>query len=374
MNDISMTTMKVKQFNKHLVYNFIYNERTTCKLYITNNLNMGLSTVTQNLKILEQAGLICKNGYYESTGGRKADAIEIVKNAKIAIGVAILKDTVHIVTTNLYGDLTHSIVKSLNYIHNDEYYKQIGHYVNHFILDNNLSNILGVSIATQGIISKEGDQILYGKILDNNKMCISDFTKYIPYPCRLEHDSKSAASLELWRHKHIKNGFVLLLNRNLGGCVFVDGAIQNGENMHSGLIEHLTMNVDGAICYCGKRGCLETYCSANSLELIANMPIKEFFEKVYKNDERCVAIWKEYLNYLAMAIQNLSVIIDGKFIISGYIAPFFKETDLEYLLERINTYATFPLNKKDISFGISGEFSQAVGASLYYIENFLKQI
>ena len=39
---------------------------------------MGLSTVSQNLNLLEQDGLIEKNGYFESTGGRKANAIQIV--------------------------------------------------------------------------------------------------------------------------------------------------------------------------------------------------------------------------------------------------------------------------------------------------------
>lgn len=374
MNDTSMTTMKVKKFNKNKVYNFIYNEKTTCKLLITQNLQMGLSTVTQNLKLLEEQGLIRKNGFFDSTGGRKADALEIVTDVKIAIGVAILKDMIYIVATNLYGNLTHSLTKPLVFTPQERYYEQLSQYINSFIADNDLKNILGVSIATQGIISKNGDYVDYGELLGNSTMKIQDFEKFIPYPCRLEHDSKAAASLELWRNKGLENGVVLLLNRNMGGAIIVDGAIQNGEHMRSGVVEHLCMNLDGALCYCGKRGCLETYCSVSALEATCGVPIHIFFKKIEQSDMKSLSIWHEYLNYLALAIRNLSVIIDGKFIISGYLAPYFKEQDIDYLVNRINSYATFPIEKSDIILGASGEFTQAVGASLHYIEDFLRQI
>ncbi|MFI3226576.1 MAG: ROK family protein [Clostridia bacterium] len=374
MNDTSMTTMKVKKINKNKVYHFIYAEKTTCKLIITQKLQMGLSTVTQNLKHLEEEGLIRKNGFFDSTGGRKADALEIVTDVKIAIGVAILKDVIYIVATNLYGNLTHSMIKSLMFTPQEKYYERLSQYVNDFISENKLKNILGVSIATQGIISKEGDYVYYGELLGNSSMKIQDFQKFIPYPCRLEHDSKAAANLELWKNKDVENAIVLLLNRNMGGALIVNGVIQNGDHMRSGIVEHLCVNSDGAMCYCGRRGCLETYCSVNALEQTANMPINVFFKKIEQHDIRNLSIWHEYLNYLALAIRNLSVIIDGKFIISGYLAPYFKEADIKYLVNRINSYATFPIDEKSIILGSSGEFSQAVGASLYYIEEFLKQI
>lgn len=65
---------------------------------------MGLSTVSQNLNDLETSGLISRNGYFESTGGRKAQIIRIVEDFRISIGLGILKDMFHIVAVNLYGD------------------------------------------------------------------------------------------------------------------------------------------------------------------------------------------------------------------------------------------------------------------------------
>ena len=59
----------------------------------------------EDLKSLEEDGWICKTGYYESTGGRKAQSIEIVKNARTAIGVFILKHKFLLRAVNLYGEV-----------------------------------------------------------------------------------------------------------------------------------------------------------------------------------------------------------------------------------------------------------------------------
>ncbi len=374
MENNSVLTKKVKQINKSQVYNYVYEQKTTCKLYLTQNLDLGLSTISQNLKLLEKEGFICKNGFYESTGGRKADALQIVADYRISIGVAILSDIIYIVAINLYGEIIHSTVRPVKFSSDLQYYEVLSEFVNSFIDEHKLENILGVAIATQGIISKDGTSVTYGEILGNDSMNIDLFQKYLKYPCKLEHDSKSAANLELWKNKDLQNGIIMLLNRNMGGAVIVNGEILNGEHMRSGIVEHLCMNLDGAMCYCGKRGCLETYCSASALENTSDLPINLFFKKVQDNDLKYTLIWEDYLNYLALAIRNLNMVIDGKFIISGYIAPFFRDKDIDFLVKRINMHTAFEISRENIVLGESGELTQAVGAGLYYIKEFLKDV
>ena len=107
--------------------------------------------------------------------------------------------------------------------------------------------------------------------MNNTGMILEDFSRYLPYPCYLEHDSKSAAFLELWKHPELDSAVVFLLNRNLGGAIITNHQIHQGSSMHSGTIEHICINPDGPLCYCGNRGCLETYCSANALEQAAGL-------------------------------------------------------------------------------------------------------
>ena len=90
MSEKGLTNISLKKINKSKVYQYIYRKKKTSKQQIVQELQMGLSTVSQNLNLLEQEGLIEKKRLFASTGGRKANAIQIVSDFKISIGIGIL--------------------------------------------------------------------------------------------------------------------------------------------------------------------------------------------------------------------------------------------------------------------------------------------
>lgn len=368
-----MTTMAIKQINLKKVYTAIYHEKETSKLQLVQSLQMGLSTVSQNLKELEEQGLILKTGYLESTGGRRAHLITINKQAKTSVGLGILKDCIHLVHVNLYGEVIHRQTFLIPYKDEKSYYQAVGELTQQFIEKHqmNKENLLGVSIAIQGIISSDGESVSYGPILHNDQMKRSTLANFIPYPCRLAHDSKAAAYLELWHHQTLDSAILLLLNENLGGAIMTNRHVHNGLQMRSGIIEHLSLDKNGPLCYCGSRGCLETYCSMHALIEQTQMEIPYFFEKLRQNDPTCQSIWKNYLTHLAEAIRNITVVIDGVIIISGHLAPYFIQEDITFILNQLSQIAPFPLTHEQIILGIEGEYTSAIGAALYNITDFL---
>lgn len=377
MSEKGLTTIALKKINRSKIYQYIYRSKLTSKLQIVQDLQMGLSTVSQNLNLLENEGLIEKNGYFDSTGGRKANAIQIVSDFRISIGVGILKNMFHITAIDLYGNTVYTDTIPLTYSNTAAYYQQITDKVKDFIDKNQYpeNKILGVSIATQGITSPDNTTVIYGNIMNNTGMRLKDFSRHLPYPCHLEHDSKSAAFLELWNHPELDSAVVLLLNRNLGGAIITNHQIHQGRSMHSGTIEHICVNPDGPLCYCGNRGCLETYCSVNSLEQASGMTIKEFFPLLReKKSPQLIQIWEDYLKHLAFAMKNLNLVIDAPIIISGYLAPYFTEDDTDYLLRQINSMTPFELKEEQILVGTHGQYTPAIGAALFYVKEFIQSV
>ena len=376
MNEKGLTTINLKQMNRSKVYQYIYKNKAVSKLQIVQDLQMGLSTVSQNLNILEKEGLIERNGYFDSTGGRKAQAIRIVSGFRISIGIGILKDMFHITAVDLYGNTLFTSTVPHPYSNTPSYYEQIAKEILGFITANHYEdNILGVSIATQGITSPDNTKVTYGNIMNNTGMRLEDFSRHLPYPCHLEHDSKSAACLELWSHQNLDSAVIFLLNRNLGGAVITGHKIHQGNSMHSGAIEHMCINPDGPLCYCGNRGCLETYCSANALEQASGLPIKEFFFQLReKKSPQLSQIWEDYLNHLSFAMKNLNMVVDAPMIISGYLAPYFTEEDIDYLIKHINSASPFPLERESILIGVHGQYTPAIGAALFYIQQFINSV
>lgn len=377
MSEKGLTTIALKKINRSKIYQYIYRSKLTSKLQIVQDLQMGLSTVSQNLNLLENEGLIEKNGYFDSTGGRKANAIQIVSDFRISIGVGILKNMFHITAIDLYGNTVYTDTIPLTYSNTAAYYQQITDKVKDFIEKKQYpeDKILGVSIATQGITSPDNTTVIYGNIMNNTGMRLKDFSRHLPYPCHLEHDSKSAAFLELWNHPELDSAVVFLLNRNLGGAIITNHQIHQGCSMHSGTIEHICVNPDGPLCYCGNLGCLETYCSANSLEQASGMTIKEFFPLLReKKSPQLIQIWEDYLKHLAFAMKNLNLVIDAPIIISGYLAPYFTEDDTDYLLRQINSMTPFELKEEQILVGTHGQYTPAIGAALFYVKEFIQSV
>ena len=246
----------------------------------------------------------------------------------------------------------------LEFIHNNHYEEKI----------------LGISIATQGITSQDNTSVTYGKIMNNTGMNVNNFSRHLPYPCHLEHDSKSAACLELWNHPELDSALILL-NRNMGGAIITNHQIHQGISMHSGTIEHMCINADGPLCYCGNHSCLETYCSANALEHTSGLTIKDFFIQLReKKSSHIAAIWEDYLKHLSFAIRNLNLVIDAPIIISGYLAPYFTDEDIKKLISFINPSSPFPLSNDSILLGVHGQYTPAIGAALFYIEQFIQTI
>jgi predicted NBD/HSP70 family sugar kinase len=333
----------LKRINQKRVYNYIYEVGKTSKLEIANALKISFPTVASSVNTLIEQGLVSNCGEYDSTGGRKAQIFCCNSLAKIAIGVEILKEGVQIVAIDLYGQILREDYNNIPFENSEDYYSKLGMWINSFVfnLPYPKKRNLGVCIALQGLISNDGETITYSEILKSTGVKRSSYQKYLDYPCTLVHDTEAAALAETWQRPEISDAVYIALNRNFGGTVILDGRIQRPFSIKSGVIEHMTIDPDGPLCYCGKRGCIETFCSANSLKETAQMDLAEFFEKIHSGDSRCIQIWEKYLGYLALSINNIRMVINCDFIIGGYLLQFMNKSDIELLTKLVTDRCSF---------------------------------
>lgn len=368
----TLTTAEIKKRNCEKIFNYIYNNKRTSKQTIAQTLSLSLPTVSQNLKLLEEQGFIIRSGFYESTGGRKAQIIHCVEDARIAIGAAVLKERIHLGAIDLFGNIIKDVTISLPFQNTSSYYREFGRFICRLAdeLPYDKEHILGVGIAIQGLVSPDGETVVYGIILQNDNSSRQNFQQYIPFPCRLLHDTEAAAAAEFWKNDAITDAVYLVLNQNMGGALITGGRLHHG----SGIVEHMTLVPDGKPCYCGKNGCVEAYCSANSLRQESGLPLELFFQQLRANDSRCVSVWTQYLRSLALAIDNIRMLVDCQFMIGGLLQQYMIPEDFDLLAQYIYEQSSFP--KFPVSFIQSryGHKASMIGAALSYIDSFLKHI
>ncbi|MDO5549499.1 MAG: ROK family transcriptional regulator [Eubacteriales bacterium] len=373
MEKFSLTDIRKK--NCADIYHLIYQKKRISKQQIANALEMSLPTVTQHLTTLSKDGLIEKNGLISSNIGRKAAAYSIKPTAKIAVGVEILTKKVTIVILDLYGQIIHRVTQPLAFAQDEAYFATLAEMIHTQLADSHLipEQVLSVGFGMQGLVSENGREMLHGNILDNTGLKADSFEAYLNYPCRFIHDSECAAALELWYNPDLTDALYLSLGSHLGGAVISDGQIKTGRTGRTGTFEHMTLVHGGKTCYCGKRGCVECYCSASAL-LEEGETLDYFFDAVRQNSSAHTARWKEYLNWLSIALNNLHMVLDSWIILGGHIAPFLTDEDLEELFSLIQKRTAFPENENFLRLGVQEKDVVAIGAAIPAIQDYLGSI
>lgn len=75
----SLTTTEIKKQNCKKVFDYLYQNQRTSKQTIAQALGLSMPTVSQNLKLHVGAGVVRRDGFYESTGGQKAHVLRFVQ-------------------------------------------------------------------------------------------------------------------------------------------------------------------------------------------------------------------------------------------------------------------------------------------------------
>ncbi|MCC8075188.1 MAG: ROK family transcriptional regulator [Clostridiales bacterium] len=371
----SITPNQIKQNNRNLIYQYIYTNQTVSQQDICSALHLSRPTVTGKLAELEQEGLIARCGQIDSEYvGRKATAYGIVPNYRVSVGVEIRRREVKIIAIDLYGSKIKRLACPIAYTNSDAYFQEVCGEILSFIgsLQLKSEQILGVGVAFQGLVAPDHNTVIYGKILNCTGLSTQAFTKYLPYPCAFFHDADSAAVSELWVSPELKDGVYLSISRHLGAAIVRDGKILSGKHGHNATIEHIQMKPDGAACYCGKRGCMETLCSLKAL-LHPEETLEAFFGQLRSGDPACRQRWDVFLTDLAASINMLHLVHDTDFILGGYLAPYLRQDDLAALHEKIKALTPFPEPEDFISISKMPKHNITIGAALPYVQEFLAQ-
>ena len=373
----TITPSVIKQNNKKLIYRFIYKNRTVSQQDIIYQLHLSRPTVTNKLAELEAEGLILKGGPMETElVGRKALSYSIVPDYRIAIGVEIQRNVVKMICVNLYGEYSHRTVLPMPFSNTPAYFDTLCHEINSYIeqLSIDPARVLGIGFSVLGLVSSDGTTITYGEILNFTGLTTDIFRGRLNYPCRFFHDTASAAEAELWLSPETDAAMYLNISAYLGSALIYNHKIVDGLHGHTGTVEHIRMRPGGKRCYCGKKGCMETLCSLNSLlgETCTEASLDDFFTALRAGDPDIRARWNEYLKNLSQAINMMHLLYDTHYVLGGYLAPYLTDTDLQQIYAGVELITPFTEPRDFLSVSKMPKHSITIGAALPFIRDFLE--
>lgn len=368
-----MEFVQKKRSNRGRIAKFISVMESTSKAEIARSLQLSMPTTLQCIKELASMGIVREQGEYESTGGRRAKALSIVPDAGYAVGVDITNNHTTMVMADGRKDIAASERIRVPFENKREYYvgleKQIVSFIENTEKDKN--KVLGIGFSLPGIVNQEQKLLVRSHTLKVQNISFKGIGESLGYPYAVVNDANSAAYAEMGNQ--MQNAVYLSLSNTVGGAICMANKLYEGENFKSAEFGHMVIAYGGKTCYCGKQGCLDAYCRAGILQEAFGDSLEQFFSRVRNQEPEALAVWDEYLEYLAVAVSNLRMAFDCEVVLGGYVGGYIREF-LPDLSVKIQKYNNFDVDTAYVHAGKYKLEASAYGAALPFLDGFLESI
>src|ERR1700754_1167046 len=266
--------VKGSQLKNMIIKKLYFNKAMSCA-GLSELFDKSIPSIAKAVNELMDEGFVVEDGYAPSSGGRRPLMYSVKANAMHILAIALDQLTARIqlfdLLNNPVADMFTSELKLLN---NPDALVNLTDYINTYIKNSGIAKekIAGIGIGMPGFINvTEGVNYTYldagGQSLTAYLTAKTGITTYI------DNDSSLIALAEqkFGIAKAQNEVMVINLGWGIGLGMIVNGKLFRGHNGFAGELSHIPLSEDGALCECGKRGCLE---AEASMLVVAQKAIK----------------------------------------------------------------------------------------------------
>ncbi|OUW05042.1 MAG: N-acetylglucosamine kinase [Betaproteobacteria bacterium TMED156] len=180
-----------------------------------------------------------------------------------------------------------------------------------------------VGVGSPGSISPET-----GLLRNSNTLCLNNkplkelIESELNCPVVLENDANCFALAESLEGagKNFDSVFGIILGTGCGGGIIIKGQRLIGKNFIAGEWGHHSIDINGRECWCGKKGCVETYLSGSGVE-------KQYYEltgkhisarEIFSSETKfAIQIKDSFYEMFGRGVANVCNILDPDVIVVG---------------------------------------------------------
>ena len=211
--------------------------------------------------------------------------------------------------------------------------------IRQYLAEHNIpdEDILGIGIGVPGPVDNTGTANKCVNLGWGSFHIAENLQELTGFPVKAGNDASVAALGECWKGggQGCENMVFATLGTGVGGGIVVGGNVIHGVHGAGGEIGHMVLNRDETeTCGCGKRGCVEQYCSAtgivrlakkhlntcrtaSSLEQLENLTCKDVFDAAAAGDEAAQQILEQVYAYMGEFLSNICCVVDPEVVVLG---------------------------------------------------------
>ena len=193
-----------------------------------------------------------------------------------------------------------------------------------------LEVLSGVGLGVAGIVDAESGLVYWSPTLSERNVKLRNLlSKVLPLPIFIDNDANLVTKAEqlFGEGKGVSDFIVITIEQGVGMGIVIDNQVYRGTRGCGAEFGHTKVHLDGALCRCGQRGCLEAYVAdyallreASILGLsreVSSAPerLNELFRAAKAGDDAAQSIFHRASRMFALGLANIINIFDPKLII-----------------------------------------------------------
>lgn len=312
--------------------------------------------------------------------GRKSTSILLAQKKYMAIGVYISRDELQGVVADISGRIHQIWRQPINIIENSnpsdtrqEFISQMYKLIDTIMTESSVKwpdePFLGIGVCSIGPLDlKQGILLAPPNFHGIEKIEIQALLgdRY-RLPVLLDNDMNAAAWGEhlYGAGQNCQQVVYVGLTNGIGAGLISYGRIFQGSEGFAGELGHMSIEMDGPLCTCGQRGCLELYISVPVLLAKTGCSdLESLLLKSQKDDSFRSGWLPDFVRALLIGLVNIANIIDPDIILIGNEGAVLAGLVIDELEEKTNQLA-FQHRSKKIPVRLSkfGEKSPLIGAA-----------
>lgn len=308
---------------------------------VTRALDISAGSATTLTADLITAGLLREvEGLPRETGrGRPPVALEVVPEARYVIGIKLSDETHSAVLSDFAGRpvAEATLASSPGRKSRDMVLEEVDVLIDRVlkVAGKALPDISAVGMGMPGIVDHGTGTVTWSPFLTDTDVDLrSDFVARFGVPVYLDNDTNVLSLAELWfgAGRSIADFAVVTIENGVGMGLVLDNRLFRGARGMGLELGHTKVQLDGALCRCGQRGCLEAYLADYALAREAATALDRnprtaqspyvmldaLFAQAKAGNEAARTIFRRAGRYLSLGLSNVIQLFDpGLIILSG---------------------------------------------------------
>lgn len=250
---------------KNMIIKRLYFDNAMSCAGLSQLFDKSIPSITKAVNELIKEGFVVEEGYAPSSGGRRPLMYAINAKAMYILAVAMDQLSARLQLIDLLNNpVAEMLTVDIKLHNNDDALSILVNSLNDYVKNSGIpkNKIAGIGIGMPGFINAiEGINYTY---LDAGGQSLSDYlSQKTGINTYIDNDSSLIALAEqkFGIAKLQQEVMVINLGWGIGLGMIIDGKIFRGYNGFAGELSHIPLSDDGALCTCGKRGCLEAEAS-----------------------------------------------------------------------------------------------------------------